>query len=138
VCSSDLIPGVALIAPGNNHMVLRRSGAKYSVEIKGGPPVHYQRPAVDVLFHSVAKQAGANAVGAILTGMGADGAAGLLAMRQAGSITMAQDEASCVVFGMPKEAIRMGGAEKVVSLDQVAMTILRSLEESARRTGTAA
>jgi two-component system, chemotaxis family, protein-glutamate methylesterase/glutaminase len=133
-----VIPGLALIAPGNNHMVLRRSGAKYHVEIKGGPPVHYQRPAVDVLFHSVAKQAGVNAVGTVLTGMGADGAAGLLAMRQAGAITMAQDEASCVVFGMPKEAIRMGGAEKIVPLDAMAETILQSLDDSAKRTGTAA
>ncbi len=120
-----LVPGLALIAPGNYHMVLRRSGAQYLVAVKGGPPVHHQRPSVDVLLHSVASQAGANAVGAILTGMGADGAAGLLAMRQAGAQTVAQDEATCVVFGMPREAIRMGAAEHVVPLGQVAGKLLK-------------
>lgn len=112
-------PGVALIAPGGSHMVLRRAGAHYSVAIKGGPPVHHQRPSVDVLFHSVARHAGPNAVGVILTGMGSDGAQGLLAMQRAGARTLAQDEASCVVFGMPKEAIKIGAAEKVVQLSQV-------------------
>lgn len=127
-----VVPGLALIAPGNHHMVLRRSGAKYFVDVKDGPPVHYQRPSVDVLFHSVAKQAGKNASGVILTGMGADGAAGLLAMRQAGARTIAQDEASSVVFGMPKEAIRMDAAERIVSLDKVAESILSSfVDESA-------
>ncbi len=121
-----VVPGVALIAPGNQHMVLRRSGARYHVDIKDGPPVHYQRPSVDVLFHSVARQAGKNAVGVILTGMGADGAAGLLAMRQAGARTIAQDEASCVVFGMPKEAIRLNAAERVIALEKAAETIVRS------------
>jgi len=103
--NDPIVPGVVLIAPGNSHMVVRRSGAKYFAATKDGPPVHHQRPSVDVLFHSVAKQAGTNAVGVILTGMGADGADGLLAMRRAGAHTMAQDEKSCVVFGMPKEAI---------------------------------
>jgi two-component system chemotaxis response regulator CheB len=120
----DLVtPGVALIAPGNHHMVLARNGARYVIEVRQGPPVHHQRPSVDVLFHSVARQAGSNATGVILTGMGADGAQGLLAMRQAGARTVAQDEASCVVFGMPKEAIRCGAAEQVVPLKRVARTV---------------
>ena len=105
-------------------MLLKRSGARYYVQVKTGPLVHHQRPAADVLFRSVANFAGANAVGIILTGMGADGAAGLLEMKQAGARTIAQDEASCVVFGMPKEAIKMGGAEKVVNLNHVTQTAL--------------
>ena len=125
--NDPIVPGVALIAPGNQHMVVRRSGARYLVTVKGGPPVHYQRPSVDVMFHSVAKQVGPNAVGVILTGMGADGAAGLLAMRQAGARTMAQDEKSCVVFGMPKEAIKMGAAEQIVPLGTMAEKILTTL-----------
>ncbi len=126
-----VVPGVALLAPGNTHMILRRSGAKYLVGLKNGPPVHYQRPSVDVLFHSVARQAGANAVGVILTGMGADGAAGLLAMKQAGARTLAQDEDSCVVFGMPKEAIRLGAAERVASLQAMPGRIVSFLTETA-------
>jgi two-component system chemotaxis response regulator CheB len=127
--SGDLVtPGLALLAPGNHHMVLRRSGAQFSVEIKGGPQVHFQRPSVDVLFHSVARQAGPNAVGTILTGMGADGASGLLAMRQAGSRTLAQDEETCVVFGMPREAIRMGAAEQVVPLQDMPARIMAVLQ----------
>ena len=114
-----VIPGVALVAQGNYHMVLRRSGARYLVKIKNGPPVYHQRPSVDVLFRSVAATAGPNAVGVILTGMGTDGAQGLLAMRQAGARTLAQDEASCVVFGMPREAIRIEAAEKVVPLSKM-------------------
>ncbi|MFW6148019.1 MAG: protein-glutamate methylesterase/protein-glutamine glutaminase, partial [Thermodesulfobacteriota bacterium] len=110
----SLVQGVALIAPGNYHMLLRRNGARYCVQIKNGPLVYHQRPAVDVLFHSVAAYAGSNAVGVLLTGMGSDGASGLLKMRQAGAHTVAQDEKSCIVFGMPKEAIRLGAAEKVV------------------------
>ena len=119
-----VIPGRVLIAPGGWHMVLRRSGAEYSVEIVDGPPVHHQKPAVEVLFNSVARYAGANAVGAILTGMGADGAAGLLNMRKAGARTIAQDEASCVVFGMPMEAIKINAAEKIVPLNQVTQTMI--------------
>jgi len=125
--SDHVVPGVALIAPGNFHMVLRRSGAQYLVNIKDGPRVHYQRPAVDVLFQTVAKAAGKNAVGVILTGMGADGAKGLLAMREAGAQTLAQDEASCVVFGMPKEAIKLGGAMSVVGLDTMPQAIMKAL-----------
>jgi two-component system chemotaxis response regulator CheB len=120
----SLVNGVALLAPGNFHMLLRRSGSRYHVEVKKGPLVHHQRPSVDVLFHSVASQAGRNAVGAILTGMGADGAAGLLKMREAGARTVAQDEKSCVVFGMPKEAVRLGAAEKVVPLGGMAQALM--------------
>jgi len=119
-----VVPGKVLIAPGNKHMLLRRSGAMYYVQIKNGPMVHHQRPSVEVLFNSVAQYAGRNAVGAILTGMGADGAAGLLKMKEHGASTIAQDERSCVVFGMPKEAIKLGAAEHVLPLEQVAQKIL--------------
>jgi two-component system chemotaxis response regulator CheB len=130
-----LSPGLALLAPGNFHMTLNRSGARYYVEVKDGPRVHHQRPAVDNLFLSVAQHAGPNALGAILTGMGADGAEGLAKMRQAGAHTIAQDEASCVVFGMPKEAINRGAAVEVVSLSRVADKILQSLARKAKATG---
>jgi two-component system chemotaxis response regulator CheB len=117
--------GHVLIAPGGRkHMVLRRSGASYRVELRAGPPVNRHSPSVDVLFESVADYAGPNAIGAILTGMGADGAEGLLAMRKAGAHTLAQDERSCVVFGMPREAIQRGAAEHVVPLDDVAGLLL--------------
>ncbi|MCC7496806.1 MAG: chemotaxis response regulator protein-glutamate methylesterase [Bryobacterales bacterium] len=122
-----LEPGLALIAPGNFHMVLRRAGTGYRVQIKSGPLVCYQRPAVDVLFHSVAELAPRRAVGVVLTGMGSDGALGLLKMRQAGARTIAQNEDSCVVFGMPREAIRMGAAERVVPLDRMAGAIIGAL-----------
>ncbi len=118
-----VIPGVALVAPGNFHMMLTLSGAQYQVRVKDGPRVHHQRPAVDVLFASVAKYAGRNAVGAIFTGMGADGAKGLLQMRDAGAHTIAQDEASCVVFGMPKEAIKLGAAAEVLPLGEIAAAL---------------
>ena len=111
--------GKVLIAPGNKHMLLSRNGAVYTVIVKDGPRVHHQRPSVDVLFESVARYAGANAIGVILTGMGADGAKGLLEMRQAGAHTIAQDEKTCVVFGMPKEAIQLGGAERVAPLQNI-------------------
>jgi len=111
-----VVPGRALIAPGNYHMLLQRSGAVYCVNVKQGPLVSRHRPSVDVLFKSVAKYAGNNAVGVIMTGMGNDGASGLKEMRDAGARTIAQDEQSCVVFGMPKEAIAGGGAEFVVPL----------------------
>ncbi|NLW87191.1 MAG: chemotaxis response regulator protein-glutamate methylesterase [Planctomycetes bacterium] len=126
-----VVPGMALIAPGNRHMVLRRSGARYIAEIKDGPQVHHQRPSVDVLFHSVASQAGHNALGVILTGMGADGARGLLAMRQAGSHTIAQDEASCVVFGMPNEAIKLQAAAEVAHLKNIPQRIMSALKVQA-------
>ena len=122
-------PGLALIAPGNQHMVFRRSGARYHVQLKGGPPVEHQRPAVDVLFHSVAQQAAHNAVGVILTGMGADGAAGMLAMHEAGARTIAQDEESCVVFGMPKEAIKLGGVDHIMPLNKIPQGIVNLLNQ---------
>ena len=136
--NDHVVPGVALIAPGNRHMVLARSGGTYLVRIKDGPRVHYQRPSVDVLFNSVAQTAGRNAVGAILTGMGADGARGLLAMRASGAYTLAQDEASCVVFGMPKEAIKLNAAEEVVPLDAMADAILQGLQAQPKARKTTA
>lgn len=117
--------GRALIAPGNRHVLLKRSGARYYVEVKEGPLVSRHRPSVDVLFRSTARYAGANAVGVLMTGMGDDGAQGLLEMKEAGAFTIAQDEATCVVFGMPKEAIKKGAVEKVVPLEQIAATVLR-------------
>lgn len=120
-------PGTCLIAPGNYHMVMRRSGARYYVNVKTGPLVCHQRPAVDVLFNSVATYAGKNAVGVILTGMGKDGASGMLKMKEAGAINIAQDERSCVVFGMPKEAIELGGVDEVVPLKDISRMILEKL-----------
>ncbi|MBI4776597.1 MAG: chemotaxis response regulator protein-glutamate methylesterase [Deltaproteobacteria bacterium] len=119
-----VIPGLALIAPGNFHMLLRRSGARYYVEVKDGPRVHHQRPAVDVLFRSTAKYAGANAIGVILTGMGADGALGLLEMKQAGAPTIAQNEQSCVVYGMPKEAVKLGAVDTILDIERIGPQIL--------------
>jgi two-component system, chemotaxis family, protein-glutamate methylesterase/glutaminase len=121
----ELYPGRVLVAPGGFHMVLRRSGSGYRVLVKDGPRVCYQRPSVDVLFRSVADEVGPHAVAALLTGMGSDGASGLSQIRQAGGATIAQDEESCVVFGMPREAIRMGAAAQVLPLQQVASSILR-------------
>lgn len=116
----DLVrPGLALIAPGNYHMLLSRSGANYFVKVKTGPMVHHQRPAVDVLFKSVARYAGSNAAGVILTGMGKDGAEGLLEMKNIGAKTIAQDESTSIVFGMPKEAIKLGAADSVLRLDSI-------------------
>lgn len=120
-----VLPGHALIAPGGRHMLLRRSGAQYVVEIVDGPLVSRHRPSVNVLFRSVAQTAGANALGILLTGMGDDGAAGLMEMRQAGASTLAQDEASCVVFGMPKEAIKRGAAMHVLALQDMPEAIER-------------
>lgn len=120
-----ILPGRALVAPGNRHLMVQRSGAHYLARLLDGPPVSRHRPSVDVLFRSAAQAAGRNAVGVILTGMGDDGAAGLLEMRQAGAHTIAQDEASCVVFGMPKEAIALGAAAEVLALDRIAGSVLR-------------
>jgi two-component system chemotaxis response regulator CheB len=120
-------PGCALIAPGGKHMLLRRNGAQYFVEVVDGPLVNRHRPSVDVLFRSVAKCAGANALGVIMTGMGDDGAAGLLEMRNAGAYTVAQDEASCVVYGMPKEAVKRGAVERTVTLELIAREIVQQL-----------
>jgi len=122
-----LLPGLAYVAPGGHHLAVVRSGAHYHVELREGPEVHYQRPAVDITFMSVAKAAGANAVGVLLTGMGHDGAAGLKAMRTAGAHTIAQDEASCVVFGMPKAAIECGAAIEVASLTAIPERIVHAL-----------
>ncbi len=123
-----VIPGQALIAPGNYHMELRRSGGRYYVATTTRPPVNRHRPSVDVLFHSVAEYAGSNSLGVILTGMGHDGAAGMLAMKQAGAFTIAQDEASCVVFGMPGEAIKAGGVDRVLPLDEIPASLLSHLQ----------
>jgi two-component system, chemotaxis family, protein-glutamate methylesterase/glutaminase len=128
-----VVPGVALIAPGDRHMLLVSSGARYHVRLKDGPPVHHQRPAVDVLFSSVAKSAGRNAVAALLTGMGGDGATGLLALRQAGAHTIAEAEESCVVFGMPREAIRKGAAVAVLPLDRIADAVLNAFRTESRQ-----
>ena len=120
-----VLPGLALIAPGGKHMQLARSGAQYVVEVKDGPPVNRHRPSVDVLFRSVAKFAGRNAMGVIMTGMGDDGARGLKEMRDAGAYTLAQDEASCVVYGMPKEAVKHGAVDRILPLSALAGAIMR-------------
>jgi len=127
-----IIPGHAYIAPGDKHLKIDRSGANYVTRLDEGPPVNRHRPSVDVLFHSAAQHVGRNAIGAILTGMGKDGAAGLLEMRQAGAPTIAQDEASCVVFGMPREAIAMGGATEIVSLEEIAARLMALAAASGR------
>ena len=118
-----VMPGRALIAPGGKHMLLRRNGAQYFVEVVDGPLVNRHRPSVDVLFRSVAKSAGANALGVIMTGMGDDGAAGLLEMRKVGAQTLGQDERSCVVYGMPKEAVKRGAVMRTVPLEAIAREI---------------
>jgi two-component system chemotaxis response regulator CheB len=119
-----VVPGTALIAPGGHHLLLRRNGAQYFVEVMDGPLVNRHRPSVDVLFRSVAKAAGANALGVIMTGMGDDGAAGLLEMRRAGAQTVAQDEESCVVYGMPREAIKRGAVARTVALSAIGREIM--------------
>lgn len=118
-----VIPGRALIAPGGKHMMLKRNGAQYVVDVADGPLVNRHKPSVDVLFRSVAKFAGANALGIIMTGMGDDGARGMKEMHDSGAKTIAQDEASCVVFGMPKEAIKMGGVDQTLALNNIPMAI---------------
>jgi len=123
--NDTILPGQALIAPGNKHMLLKRSGARYYVDVKTGPLVSRHRPSVDVLFRSAARYAGQNAVGVIMTGMGDDGAKGMLEMKEAGAFTIAQDEQSCVVFGMPNEAIKLGGVKKILPLNQIAHGALR-------------
>jgi two-component system, chemotaxis family, protein-glutamate methylesterase/glutaminase len=119
-----VLEGRALIAPGNRHLLVRRSGGHYVVEVKDGPLVSRHRPSVDVLFRSVAEAAGANAVGVLMTGMGDDGADGLVEMKAAGAATIAQDEATSVVFGMPREAIERGGVDEVVGLDTIPARVL--------------
>ena len=123
----ELIAGRALIAPGNLHMTLKKSSTGFRVQISDGPQVCFSRPSVDVLFHSVASVAKGHAIGILLTGMGADGARGLVEMRKAGAFTIAQNEETCVVFGMPREAIRMGAVEKVLPLNQIAGSIVSQM-----------
>ncbi|GAO35159.1 chemotaxis protein [Sulfuricella sp. T08] len=122
-----ILPGHAYIAPGHSHLLVKRSGANYVCELSDGPPVNRHRPSVDVLFRSAANHVGKNAIGVILTGMGKDGAKGMLEMKQAGSFNFAQDEASCVVFGMPKEAILTGGVDEVVPLQDMAARVIAYL-----------
>lgn len=125
----DLVePGHVLLAPGNYHMLLEKKGARYYTRLKQGPPVHHHRPSVDVLFTSVANAAGVNASGALLTGMGADGAKGLLAMKQAGAHTIGQDEATSVVYGMPKEAAKIEAVSEVVPLKDIADSIIKNIK----------
>ncbi|MDD2338418.1 MAG: chemotaxis protein CheB, partial [Geobacteraceae bacterium] len=126
--NDTVIPGRALIAPGNRHMLLKRSGARYFVEIKDGPLVSRHRPSVDVLFRSAARYAGKNAVGVIMTGMGDDGAKGMLEMKEAGAATIAQDEATCVVFGMPKEAIKLGAIDRILPLDDITPAVIKAMQ----------
>ena len=122
-----VLPGHAYIAPGHSHLLVRRSGTHYAVELSQAPPVNRHRPSVDVLFRSVAEVARRHAVGVILTGMGKDGAAGLLEMKRAGAATFAQDEQSCVVFGMPREAIAVGGVREVLPVTQIAARVVALL-----------
>ncbi|WP_042302069.1 protein-glutamate methylesterase/protein-glutamine glutaminase [Paraburkholderia kururiensis] len=122
-----VLPGHAYIAPGHAHLLLARSGANYIAHLSDDPPVNRHRPSVDVLFRSAAQHAGKNAIGVILTGMGRDGAAGLLDMRKAGAYTLAQDEASCVVFGMPREAIAMGAADEIAPLADMSRRVMARL-----------
>jgi len=133
VSNDRVIPGLVLIAPGTDHMLLRRSGAQYRVEVKGGPLVSRHRPSVDVLFRSVAHAAGANAVGIIMTGMGDDGAHGMLEMHKAGAFTVAQDEATSVVYGMPKEAVKLGAVDVELPLDRIPEIIVSAPSRSAFR-----
>ncbi len=131
VCEAEggerVLPGHAYIAPGHSHLLLARSGANYMTQLNQEEPVNRHRPSVDVLFRSAAQYAGKNAVGVILTGMGKDGAAGMLAMKEAGSYNFAQDEASCVVFGMPREAIAIGATDEVASLNELSSKVLNYL-----------
>jgi two-component system chemotaxis response regulator CheB len=123
--NDTVVRGRVLIAPGNRHTLLKRSGARYFLEVKDGPLVCRHRPSVDVLFRSAARYGGKNVVGVIMTGMGDDGAQGMLEMKQAGAFTIAQDEASCVVFGMPNEAVKRGGVDLVLPLTAIAREVLR-------------
>jgi two-component system chemotaxis response regulator CheB len=129
----DVRQGTALVAPGDNHLILVKNGDRLQVRLKKGPRVHFQRPSVDVLFYSAASNVGRNAVGVILTGMGSDGAKGLLAMRSEGSHTIAQDEESCAIFGMPREAIALGAADEVLPLKQIAGSIISRMSTARNR-----
>ncbi|MBW2644811.1 MAG: chemotaxis response regulator protein-glutamate methylesterase [Deltaproteobacteria bacterium] len=127
--NDSVVTGKVLIAPGNRHTLLKRSGARYVIEVREGPLVNRHRPSVDVLFRSGARYAGANAIGVILTGMGDDGARGMLEMKESGAKTIAQDEKSCVVFGMPKEAVKLGGVDKTLPLKDIPGAILNLTTE---------
>jgi len=133
VCEAEdgqqILPGHVFIAPGDRHLRVERSGARYLCRLDDGPPVNRHKPSVDVLFHSVAEQVGQNAVGVLLTGMGDDGARGLLALKEAGASTIAQDEASSVVWGMPGEAVRLGAAQEVLPLARIARAVVRAEEK---------
>jgi two-component system chemotaxis response regulator CheB len=129
-----VLPGHAYVAPGHSHLLLRRSGANYMTQLSDAPPVNRHRPSVDVLFRSVAENAGKNAIGVILTGMGKDGAQGMLEMKRSGAYNFAQDEASCVVFGMPKEAIAVGAADEILPLHELAHGVVRRLHALGSRT----
>lgn len=133
--NDTVLPGHALIAPGNHHLLLKRSGARYFVEIKDGPLVSRHRPSVDVLFRSTARYAGRNSIGVIMTGMGDDGAKGMLEMKEAGAYTIAQDEASCVVFGMPHEAIKLGAVDRVLPLSSIPSDIMRAYQHASVKAG---
>lgn len=133
VDNERVLPGYVYIAPGNQHLEVKRSGANYMTRLHSGPPIKRHRPSVDVLFHSAAQLVGNNAVGVILTGMGKDGAEGMLAMQQAGAYTLAQDEASSVIFGMPKEAIALGGVDEVLPLMQLPARVIERLGQRINR-----
>jgi two-component system chemotaxis response regulator CheB len=133
VDGDEVVAGRVLVAPGNFHMLLRRSRGGYHVQVRGGPQVCYQRPSVDVMFASVSEAAGEHAVGVLLTGMGADGAQGMLKMKHAGAFTIAQDEASCVVYGMPREAFRLGAVDRVMALQDIASGIETAVHAAACR-----
>jgi len=133
VTGDRLMPGLALIAPGNHHLLLQRSGAQYHVEVREGPLVTRHRPSVDVLFRSAARSAGANALGIIMTGMGDDGARGMLELRQTGARTIGQDEATCIVYGMPKEAMKAGAVEAELPLGRIPAEIVRFAHEQHSR-----
>ena len=132
--NDSVVPGVVLVAPGNRHMLLLQSGVRYLVRIKNGPSVNHQRPSVDVLFQSVARNAGESAIGVLLTGMGADGAKGLLAMHEKGAYTLAQDEETSVVFGMPREAIKLGAVDDVLPIQQIPQAIVSFLQKQEKET----
>ena len=131
----SVIPGRALIAPGNHHVLLKRSGARYYVEVKDGPLVCRHRPSVDVLFRSASRYAGKNAIGVIMTGMGDDGARGMLEMKQQGAFNIAQDEATCIVFGMPREAIKLEAVDRTLPLERIAQEVLQRAHTHARNGG---
>jgi two-component system chemotaxis response regulator CheB len=133
--NDSIIPGQALIAPGNRHLLVKRSGARYYVEVRDGPLVSRHRPSVDVLFRSAARYAGRNVIGVIMTGMGDDGAKGMRELKEAGAYNIAQDEASCIVFGMPAEAIRLGAVDRVAPLGQIAAEVIRACRGSQTKSG---